>query len=360
MVNSIYIHIPFCSSICSYCDFSKFYYNKKIVDNYIEALLEEIKLNYKNDEINTIYIGGGTPSCLSIPQLEKMFSFYNSLTINGNIEYTIECNIVDITEEKLKLFRRNHVNRISIGVQSFQKEILKYLERSISTQEIIDKINLTKKYFNNINIDLMYAIPFETIDMLKNDLALFLDLNVPHISTYSLIIENNTKLGIDKTQAIDDELDRSMYDLISATLDKKGYIHYETSNFCYPGYQSKHNLTYWNNNKYYGFGLSAGGFVDNVRYTNTKNLNKYLSGNYIGTRQLIDKKMDASNYAILSLRTKYGINKDRFLKLYGIDFIEWFKVQDLLDEKVLVDIGDNYIINYKYWYISNEILTRFV
>lgn len=358
--NSIYIHIPFCSNICSYCDFCKFYYNEDLVDNYLEQLLQEIKLNYKNDIINTIYIGGGTPSCLTIPQLQKLFSFFDMIKVSDKLEYTIECNISDITEEKLLLFKNNHINRISIGVQSFNQQILDYLERPCSKNKIIKKINMVKKYFKNINIDLIYAIPFETIDMLKNDLKILLDLDIPHIATYSLIVEDHTKLGINKVKNISDELDRNMYDLISSTLNNHKYTHYETSNFCKPGYESQHNLTYWNNNKYYGFGIGASGYINNVRYTNTRNINKYLSGKFTDLQEIMDKKTDASNYAILSLRTKYGVNKDKFYSLYNEDFISWFNVSDLIDNKILIDNGNSYIINYDYWYVANEILTRFI
>lgn len=358
--NSIYIHIPFCSNICSYCDFCKFYYNTDLADNYLNQLLQEIKTNYRNDIINTIYIGGGTPSCLTVSQLKKLFSFFDMINVSDKLEYTIECNINDITEEKLLLFKENHINRISVGVQSFQEKILDYLDRSSYKDEIINKINLVKKYFKNINIDLIYAVPFETIDMLKDDLDVLLGLDIPHISTYSLIIEDHTKLGINKVKNISDDLDRSMYDLISDILNKNKYIHYETSNFCKPGYESPHNLTYWNNNRYYGFGLGASGYIGNVRYTNTRNIKKYLSGNFISEKEIMNVKTDASNYAILSLRTKYGVNKEKFRNLYGSDFVSWFVVNDLIDNNILIDNGNSYVINYNYWYVANEILSRFI
>lgn len=358
--NSIYIHIPFCSNICSYCDFCKFYYNTDLADNYLNQLLQEIKTNYRNDIINTIYIGGGTPSCLTVSQLKKLFSFFDMINVSDKLEYTIECNINDITEEKLLLFKENHINRISVGVQSFQEKILDYLDRSSYKDEIINKINLVKKYFKNINIDLIYAVPFETIDMLKDDLDVLLGLDIPHISTYSLIIEDHTKLGINKVKNISDDLDRSMYDLISDILNKSKYIHYETSNFCKPGYESQHNLTYWNNNRYYGFGLGASGYIGNVRYTNTRNIKKYLSGNFISEKEIMNVKTDASNYAILSLRTKYGVNKEKFRNLYGSDFVSWFGVNDLIDNNILIDNGNSYVINYNYWYVANEILSRFI
>lgn len=360
MVNSIYIHIPFCSNICNYCDFCKFYYDQNIADKYIEQLLKEINANYKGEVINTIYIGGGTPSCLSIPQLEKLLSFFNIINVSDSFEYTIECNIMDITKEKMELFKKYHVNRVSIGVESFQESVLTYLGRFISKDKIIEKINLVKEYFDNINVDLIYAVPGEDIKILKKDLELFISLDIPHISTYSLIIEEHTKLGINNTKNIDEEMDSNMYDLINDTLVKNNYIHYEISNFCRDGFESKHNLTYWKNNKYYGFGLGASGYIDNFRYTNTRNINKYLSGDYIDNKDVLSREIDASNYAILALRTRYGIDKKKFNQLYGCDFILYFDVADLLDDGILIDNGDSYSIDYKYWYVSNEILTRFI
>ena len=186
---SIYIHIPFCSNICSYCDFCKFYYNKKIVSNYLDSLTLEIKEKYLGEEIDTIYIGGGTPSSLSLSELEKLFSVLEIINFSSDVEFTFECNVLDLTEEKLIFLKEHGVNRLSIGVQSFNKEILSFLERRYDKNIILEKIRLAKKYFSNINVDLMYAVPGEDLNILKNDLELFLSLDIKHISTYSLIIE---------------------------------------------------------------------------------------------------------------------------------------------------------------------------
>ena len=274
-MKSAYIHIPFCTSICSYCDFCKFYYNEEIVIKYINALKKEIKDRYKNEVLNTIYIGGGTPSSLDINILEDLLKYIdNTLKTSDILEYTIECNINDITKEKLELFKKYNINRLSIGVESFNKDNLTFLERNQTKEDIINKIKLAKMYFNNINIDIIYAIPNETLEILTEDLRLFLELDIPHISCYSLIIEDHTKLGIKKTEVIDEDLDYEMYKLIEDTLESNNYIHYEISNYAKPGYESKHNMCYWKNHKYYGFGLSSSGYIDNIRYTNTKNINK--------------------------------------------------------------------------------------
>ena len=170
-MKSMYIHIPFCGSICSYCDFCKFFYNDEIANKYIDSLINEISLNYKKEILDTIYIGGGTPSSLNIKQLDKLLSYiYNNVKVSSELEYTIECNVMDITKEKLELFKKYNINRLSIGVESFNSKILSFLERNYNKEDIITKIKLAKMYFNNINIDLMYAIPNETIDILKEDI----------------------------------------------------------------------------------------------------------------------------------------------------------------------------------------------
>lgn len=359
-IKSCYIHIPFCKSICSYCDFCKFYYQESLVDKYIIALLEEIKTRYQNEILETIYIGGGTPSSLTILQLEKLLDGLKLLKVSNNLEFTIECNIQDITEEKLKLFQKYGINRLSIGVESFHQEILTFLERNYTKKDIIYKITLAKKYFENINIDFIYAVPGENIEMVQEDIDTFLKLKVPHISTYSLMIEEHTKLGIKKIEPISEEEDRKMYEFIEKSLLKHGYYHYEISNYARNGYFSKHNLTYWKNKEYYGFGIGASGYVNDIRYTNHKNIHKYLASDYILEEEKMTPSIIASNYAILGLRTLHGVSKKEFLQEFQKDFIDYFGVRSLLEEKVILENETSYYLNPKYWYVSNEILVKFV
>lgn len=356
---SIYIHIPFCSNICSYCDFSKFYYNENWVDNYLNELEKEVKSNYKNELVKTIYIGGGTPSCLSIKQLNKLFNIIKLFNFDKTVEFTIECNI-DVEEEKLKLFKENKVNRISVGVQTINEKHLKLLNRNHTKEVVLNKVDIIKKYFNNINIDLMYALPNETIEELQNDLDFYLSLDVPHISTYSLIIEPNTKLYIDKVDYIDEDLDYEMYKIINKKLKENNYINYEFSNYSKKNYESKHNMTYWNNEEYYGFGIGASGYVNNIRYDNTKSYSEYISGKYRKEEHSINKKEKIENEFILGFRKINGINIYEFNKKYNIDLLSIDVVIRLLKEGKLV-VDNNYIkINEKYLYISNSILVEFI
>ena len=360
-MKSAYIHIPFCSSICSYCDFSKFYYNEDWVNQYLEALNNEIDLNYKGEILNTLYIGGGTPSCLNVEQLTQLFNIIKKFNLSSKVEFTFECNVENINKEKLELLYNNGVNRLSIGVQTFNNDLLKTLNRHHTKEEVIEKINLSKSIgFNNINVDLIYAIPKEDMNILKNDLDLFLSLNINHISTYSLIIEPNTKLYIDKFKNIDEDLDYEMYKYICTKLKENGYNHYEISNFARDGYESSHNLTYWNNEEYYGFGLGASGYVNGIRYDNTKSLNKYLNKNYIYESHKLELKETTENEFILGLRKVKGINKKFFQDKYNINIKDINHVKKLITDGKLLEDKDNIYINPKYLYTSNDILIEFL
>lgn len=360
MIKSIYIHIPFCKNICSYCDFCKMYYNENWVDKYLDELESEILKSYKNEIIDTLYIGGGTPSCLSIKQLNKLFNILSKIKKSKNIEFTFECNIEDITYEKMKLLFDNNVNRLSIGVQTFNKKHLSFLGRNYKNIDIIEKISLAKSVgFKNINVDLIYAISNQTIEELNEDIDTLIKLDITHISTYSLIIEPNTKLYITNTNNIDEELDYKMYKLINKKLKQNGFINYEISNYSKKGFESKHNLNYWNNNEYYGFGLGASGYVNDVRYDNTKNLNKYLTGNYIYNKHKVEQKEKIENEFILGFRKTKGINKEEFNLKYGnIKNIK--QVNELLENKQLIETKNNIYINPKYMYTQNSILVKFI
>ena len=360
-VKSVYIHIPFCSNICSYCDFTKLYYNKNYIDKYLNTLKEEIELNYKNEMIDTIYIGGGTPTSLNTQELNKLFEIIKIFKTNKNLEFTIECNIENLTKEKLDLFKKNNVNRLSIGIQTFNNKFLKYLNRNHTKEDVFKIIKYAKEIgFDNINIDLIYGLKDQTLKDLEDDINEFLKLDINHISTYSLIIEPHTKLYIENEFNIDEELDLKMYELICNKLKDNNYIHYETSNFAKKGYESKHNLTYWNNLEYYGFGLGASGYIDNIRYTNTKNIDKYLNKEFILEKEVIDKKINMENEMILGLRKLKGVNINNFKEKYNIDLKEAFDIEDLINSNKLIIENDYIFINPNYIYLSNEILINFI
>lgn len=361
MRDAIYIHIPFCKAICSYCDFSKFFYDSSWAKKYLKALLKEVEDRYIGEEVSTIYIGGGTPTSLNIKEMEYLLQITKLFHKSQALEFTCECNIMDLTKEKLVLLKKYGVNRLSIGIQSFNEDILDFLGRHHTFKEAKDNIDLARKLgFNNINLDLIYAIPFQTLKDLKKDLQLFLKLKPEHISTYSLMIEDHTLLKVNKIRPIAEEMDFNMYEFISKYLKHHHYNHYEVSNFAKSGYESKHNLKYWNNLEYYGFGLSASGYIENVRYTNTKNLTKYLQGNYRGSEELLSLQDKMEHEVMLGLRKLKGINKQDFFNKYKIALEDAFPIKPLLRNKELQDKNGYIFIPENKIYIMNEILLKMI
>lgn len=354
---SIYIHIPFCNSICSYCDFCKVYYNKKYIYDYLDNLKKEISSRYKGEKVNTIFIGGGTPSSLDIDELRYLFDIIGVFDKDIYCEFTMECNIDSISEEKLIIMKKYGINRVSVGVESFNDSVIKFLGRNHDKKMVFEKIGLVKKYFDNINIDLIYAA-YDNMDILKNDLECFLELGISHISTYSLMIEDNTILKINGMKNISEDIDYDMYKYIEDALEKNNYIHYEISNYAKNGYQSKHNLVYWNNEEYYGFGLSSTSYINNKRITNTKNLRKYLNGEYLDTSVYEDKDIRMENEIMLGLRKFDGIDLDRFKEKFNVSLEDIYNIDNLVRNGYLIRDNNCIKIDKKYMYISNEIIVR--
>lgn len=358
---SVYIHIPFCKTICSYCDFCKVFYNEKWVYEYLNHLEQEINDNYNDEEIETIYIGGGTPSSLPIEHLQQLFKILKRLNKKNIKEFTFECNVKDIDEKLLYILKENQVNRLSIGIQSFQKEKLKQMGRKHTYEEAKEKIALCRKYgFFNINLDFMYGFFFENKKSVKKDLKQILTLKPTHISTYSLIVEENTLFALYKIKKMNDDLDSEIYKEIKKIAKKKGYIHYEVSNFALKGKESIHNKRYWENKEYYGFGLSASGYIDKVRYTNTFSLTKYLKNDFTGEKELLTKKDIMDNHLMLGFRLINGFNVEEFESLYKIKLEKAYPIKPLLKNKDLILKKGNIFINPDKLYIMNEILLKMI
>ena len=361
-MHAAYIHIPFCRSICTYCDFWKVYYQPTLVSKYLKALEEEILSQYNNEVLKTIYIGGGTPSSLSLDHLNYLFIILKVFKKSRNCEVTFECNIEDITEEKLHLLKENGVNRLSIGIESFNKKNLETMQRHADFKDAKEKIKLCRKLgFSNINVDLIYALPKESMWTLRRDIHKILKLEVEHISTYSLILEKNTILYNQGVKNINEEKDAKMYNYIVKNLKKNGYHHYEVSNFARSGYESLHNKTYWYNEEYYGFGCGASGYIGNIRYENTRSILKYIAGNYTLNRNLLSKQDEMDNEIMLGLRLLEGLDTKKFLKKYKISIKEAYpNIKNLLKEGLLI-LDDNYLkIPEKYIYIMDSIVLKIV
>ena len=356
----VYIHVPFCNCICNYCDFSKVIYSDKFSSKYLDNLELEIKNRYKGEEVKSIFIGGGTPTSLSDEEFKRLLDITNIFNKSESIEFSIESNVECLNSYKISLMKSYGVNRVSLGVQSFDDKNLKELNRHHNKDIVFNSVKMLKDSgFSNISIDLIYGVN-NNIDIVSRDIDYFLELDIPHVSCYSLIIEDNTLFGINNRNFIDDDIDKDMYELISNKLSSNGYNHYEISNYSKPGYESVHNLNYWYNGYYYGFGLGAVSFISDYRISNTKNLTKYLNGDYLDSSIYEDKSVRMSNDIILGLRTIKGVNLLKFENKYGVKLTDVYDINDLINTHKLI-VYDGYLsINKDYIYLSNDILINFI
>ena len=343
----IYIHIPFCDSKCFYCNFCSAKYNEKIKDNYFKKLIEEIKFNSnKNKNISSIYIGGGTPSSVNEKYIKLIINeLKNNFNIEKNAEISIEANPCSITESKLKTYKQIGINRISIGVQSLNNKQLKIIGRRHTKKQAINAIKLAKKYFNNVNCDLLIGIPNQNYLSLKHSVKCLLKQKINHISAYMLICENGTKLTkqIEQKQVKVASEDKCVdyYNKIVKYLKGKKYYRYEISNFALLGYECKHNLGYWNLTDYYGFGLSAHSYIDGFRYNNTTDMQEYLESKFDYQKEEISNEEKIEELIMLSLRTQKGVNINE-LKNLGYDILKQ-KGNVLNSLKDFINVSQNYI-----------------
>ena len=304
---SLYIHIPFCETICDYCDFTKLQYFRMFAVNYLKALKQEID-SYQIGELKTIYVGGGTPTALEDDLFLELLEIIKPYT-KGVKEYTFEANPESLSESKIKLLKQYSVNRISLGVQSTDTKVLKAINRQHSYEDVVKAISqLKENCIDNINVDLILGLPHSSETLLKRDLENLTSLGIKHMSCYALTIHPHTVLFNQGFREMDDDLMRKNYDIVHNFLKEKGFEHYEVSNWCLPGYQSEHNFTYWRNEQYYGVGLGASGYIGNIRYKNTVNLDKYLKGEYIQDKEEVTSKDIFTYQVMLNLRTKEGIS----------------------------------------------------
>lgn len=324
-IKHLYVHVPFCKTICFYCDFCHKVYDTKLVKKWLETLSLEIKDKLDN-QYETIYIGGGTPSSLNNEELESLLKMLEPYSKNV-LEYTIEVNPESLDLEKINIFKKYHINRISMGVQSSDDRLLNMMNRKHTFIDVKEKIKLLKDNgINNISIDLMYSLPNQDIKTLDKTLDDFLSLDVPHVSLYSLTIEDNTVFALKGYKPLNDEIEADMYELICQKLEKNAYRRYEVSNFSKTSYESKHNLAYWNYEDFIGISLGASSKINNHRYTNTKDFDKYFNNYNTKDEELILNNEElAFENIMMSLRTIYGLDIKEFTNKYKIDFINHYK-----------------------------------
>ena len=368
---SAYVHIPFCTQICYYCDFSKVFIKNQPVDSYLEHLLEEFR-SYDIQKLRTLYIGGGTPTALSAPQLEVLLDgLTKNLDLSVLEELTIEANPGDLDADKIAVLKNSAVNRVSLGVQTFDDKMLKKIGRSHLEKDIyenIDRLKLTG--FDNISIDLIYALPGQTMEQVKENVAKAIGLDIPHMSLYSLILENHTvfmnRMRRGKLPLPKEELEAEMFEYIITELERAGFAHYEISNFSKPGFESRHNLMYWDNAEYYGIGAGASGYVNGVRYKNHGPIRHYLSaveeGNARITEEHLSQKEQMEEEMFLGLRKKSGVSMVRFEEKFGRSFDGLYGeiVKDLVQQGLMQIEGDRVRMTKRGLFLGDTVAERFI
>lgn len=361
MINSLYIHIPFCDHICAYCDFPKQLIQYSKTEEYLNALIDEInELKIPDDQLRTIYIGGGTPTSLSLSQLEILL-FYLKSHFKKLDEFTIEANPEGLNFEKLQLIKQSGINRISLGVQSSSNRILEKLGRHHFRKDVVNAVDMIKKIgIYNFNLDFIYGLENTSINDVKNDLEFALSLQPKHLSFYSLQIEPNTYFYINKTNTVSDDELADIYAYISKTLEENSFVHYEISNFALPGFESKHNLTYWHDQQYYAVGLGASSYVGNKRETNTLSMKKYLEKKLDKKTEFISKKDEEFEFIMLNLRLKEGFSLSEYFDRFNIDFLQKYRDKIAKEKEYLIIKNGRVSVKPSYFYILDTIFLNLI
>ena len=352
----IYVHIPFCKRKCDYCDFISYSNKDSKIQEYIEAVKKEIELQKIKSEITTIYVGGGTPSYIESKYIKEIIEEIKNKNVSNDAEITIEINPGTVTLEKLRDYKECGINRLSIGLQTTQNNLLKQIGRIHDFEQFVETYKMARKEgFKNINIDLMLGLPNQRIKDLKDSLEKVIELQPEHISVYSLIIEEGTpicnKIEKGDLELPEEDLERNMYWYVKNTLELNGYKHYEISNFARNGYESKHNLNCWNQKEYIGIGLAAHSYRDITRYSNTEQMGEYIRNvknqNLERNRIIheIQKEDDTKKeYMILGLRQIDGIKISEFKEKFGDNPIYLFRNElKKLSEENLINIDEDNI-----------------
>lgn len=361
MPKNVYIHIPFCKSKCKYCSFVSFP-QVELKDIYLNALKNEIQHNYKNELLNTLYFGGGTPSLLTPDEFNNLIKLFN---INTDTEITAELNPETINYDYLKNLKKTGVNRLSFGCQTFNDKVLKLIGRRHIAKDVENSVIFAKQAgFNNISIDFIYGLPEQNINDFENDLKLAINMGIQHISLYGLKIDEDCYFEKHPPDNLpDDDIQAEMYMKAIEFLTHNGFSHYEISNFCKEGFASKHNLNYWDNNTYYGFGAAAHGYENGIRYYNTSNLQEYINNPIIhkdSHKLTVQEELEEEIF--LGFRKMEGINVEKINKKFHVDFRK--KYANTLDKYIsyryLKETNTGFKLTNNGILISNTILSEFL
>jgi oxygen-independent coproporphyrinogen-3 oxidase len=373
MSYSLYIHIPFCKRKCNYCDFPSYAGKEDLISEYLEALKAEsgyISSLYDHPKVRSIYIGGGTPTILTENQIEMLFeTIFNDFEVPSKTETTVEANPGTVTKEKLSALRKFGANRISLGAQTFKNDLLRKLGRIHLEHEIAEAFEMIREAgFKNINLDLMFALPGESLKDWSNTLTKAIALKPEHFSVYNLQLEEGTPLYNEKLDGNlklpDEEDELEMYKTAIDTLSKNGYKQYEISNFAKNGFECAHNLTYWTLEEYIGLGAGAHSYIAGSRIENTSFIDKYLTKDLakIKTEHKNTKKENMQEMIFLGLRMIKGFSLNDFTARFGISFRELYKkeIEELESDGLLEIKGKNALLTQKGLFLANEVFKKFL
>lgn len=363
-MRGLYIHIPFCKQICNYCDFPKMVSKKENYKIYLEALKKELE-DKKNDlkNIETVYIGGGTPNILSLDELEELFILIKPYLLTSK-ESTIECNPELVTKDLAKLFSKYKINRVSLGVETINDKLLKVIGRHHTKENVDEAIYFFKEEgINNISCDFIFGLPYQTLDDLKEDLDFVFSNKLNHVSFYSLILEDKTIFSYmiknNKLSLPEDDLVADMFDYINKRMKENGYIHYEVSNYAKNGYESIHNSLYWQCEEYVGVGLGASSYIKPYRFTNYKTLKNYFSKRE-EDRVLISFEEEKKEFMMLGLRMLKGVSLDVYKNKFNSDPFNDFDIKKHLDSGLLKIEDNRLFIPEDKIFIANIVYEEFV
>jgi len=371
MPKSAYIHIPFCAHKCDFCDFAVVTNLEARIPEYCQTVCREIqeRVESTDSRLDTVFYGGGTPGYVEALELKRIHeTLADSVGIEKNAEITLETTPNAVTAHKAEAWLKLGINRLSIGIESLNDHELKAMGRDHSRAQALTSVKEAQTAgFKNIAIDLMYGLPEQTIDSWQNCLDDALALGLPHLSAYALTLATNSPLlkryPLGSPQMPDDDLSASMYEMLVDSAQKAGLAQYEVSNFSHPGLQSQHNLAYWHNDEYYGFGLSAHRYVGGIRSHNWRSFNRYLQ-DYLGHENLevIDTATRVKEAIILGLRTTDGIDLTKFEERYGVNLLSEFqsKIAEFTDQQLFEESKTNLKLTRKGMLLSNLVLCQFV
>lgn len=372
---SAYIHIPFCEHICYYCDFNKVFLEGQPVDEYIEALLKEARLALRQnpvEKMETLYVGGGTPTSLTASQLERLLSGLREILPYYNGEFTVEANPGDLTADKLDVMKNYGVNRLSMGVQTFDDRLLKKIGRKHTAQDVYDTIQLLEeKDFSNVTIDLIYALPGQSLESFRDTVTRALALDLPHYALYSLILENQTMfmnwVRRGKMHLPEQELEAQMYAETIDAMEKAGRKQYEISNFAKPGFESQHNLVYWNNQNYFGLGAGASGYLGNRRYKNRGPIQHYLKSLKndqlpVLEEEILTQKAQIEEEMFLGLRKILGVDKTVFENRFGFSMMDVYGdvIEKLKQQKLITETDSRVCLTEEGLFRGNDVFEEFL